>query len=375
MDILLRTQQLATAFSFEKTVKLEDSRMEIHPFRFESSFHELKDRKEDVLCENKAFNYFVFSPSGKETNGQAILLLHGLNERSWKKYLVWAEYLAQTTRKPVILFPLALHMNRTPESWMNPQLARPWADQRNREIPGLENATFMNVALSSRLSQNPLRFYTSGLETVYNLIQLVTEIKNGNHPLFKENTDIHLFAYSIGALISEVLVLANPDNLFAGSRLFMFCGGAVFNEMNGNARDIMDSVANERLHHYYANDFLDNPPTVDSHIADTVKKAFRALIRTDVLRDYRETFFRQASDRIRVLSLKADTVIPTQGTVASLGNASGKITEELDFQYPYSHQLPFPLSTHSNTSKELINESFEAVFSRAACFLGFQTAS
>jgi hypothetical protein len=369
MDILLRTQQLASVFSFEKTVRLDDSRLEIHPFRFESSFDEGKDRKEDFIRENKTFKYFVFSPSGKKTNDKAILLLHGLNERSWKKYLVWAEHLAQTTRKAVILFPIAFHMNRAPESWVDPKFARPRAEMRKREIPGLENATFLNVALSNRLSRNPLRFYTSGMETVANLVQLVKEIKNGQHALFKENTEIDLFAYSIGALVSEILLLGNPDHLFSDSRLFMFCGGSVFHEMNGNARDIMDSAANEKVQNYYAHDFLENPPVVDCNMAGTVKKAFRALIRTDVLRDYRETFFQQASDRIRALSLKADTVIPTRGTIASFGKISDKITEELDFQYPYSHQLPFPIKNNSNTPKELINEGFEAVFSRASGFL------
>jgi hypothetical protein len=368
MDILLRTQQLSTVFSFEKTVKLDDSQLEIHPFRFESSF-KINNMEDDFICENKTFNYAVFSPSGKETNDKAILLLHGLNERSWKKYLVWAEYLAQTTRKSVILFPMAFHMNRTPGSWVNPRSIRPLVDQRNREIPGLENSTFVNAALSSRLSQEPLRFYTSGLETIYNLLQLTKELKSGKHPLFKENTSLDLFGYSIGAMLSEVLLLANPNNLFTDSRLFMFCGGSIFNKMDGNARDIMDSAANEAIQNYYTNDFIDNPPTVDSKITDNLKKAFRSLIRPDVLRDYREKFFRQASDRIRAISLKADTVIPTKGIIAAFGKISDKMTEELDFQYPYSHQWPFPLTANSNTPKELVNESFETVFNRASCFL------
>jgi hypothetical protein len=130
----------------------------------------------------------------------------------------------------------------------------------------------------------------------------------------------------------------------------------------------MDSAANEKIHDYYFNDFLENPPAIDDRIIDSIKKAFRALIRPDVLRDYREKFFQQAGDRIRILSLKADTVIPTKGIIAALGKISEKIMEELDFQHPYSHQWPFPLN-HLKTPKELLNESFEAVFGRAAAFL------
>jgi hypothetical protein len=381
MNILLRTQHLENIFSLTKKTILEDSRLEIHPFRFKSSFNaneiknirenlppaEFSGTKDDFVDENKTFNYYVFTPSGKEKNDKAILLLHGLNERSWKKYLAWAEYLVQTTRKPVILFPIAFHMDRTPESWINPRMIRPWVDKRNKEIPGLENSTFVNVALSSRLSQEPLRFYTSGLETVCNLQQLAKEIKNGQHPLFKEDTSIHLFAYSIGALISEILLLANPENLFTDSRLFMFCGGSIFCDMNANARDIMDSAANERLHNYYVGEFLENAAVSDFNIADSLKKAFKTMICPNIFQEYREKFFQQAASRIRAISLKADTVIPTKGIVSALGKISSKIMEEFDFPFAYSHQWPFPLN--SKAPQELVDRSFELVFNRAVNFL------
>jgi hypothetical protein len=381
MNILIRTQQLESVFSFAKKIKLEDSQLEILPFQFESSFHineirtiqenllldEFSKAKDDFISENKSFRYSIFSPSGKGKKDKAILLLHGLNERSWKKYLVWAEYLAKTTGKPVILFPIAFHMNRTPLLWVNPRMIRPWVDERIKAFPELENSTFVNIALSSRLYQEPLRFYTSGLETIYNLQQLTSDIKNGKHPLFKEDTSVHLFSYSIGALLSEILLLANPDKLFTDSRLFMFCGGSIFSEMNANARDIMDSAANEKLHDYYFHDFIKNTSVSDFSVADNIKKAFKAMIRPDVLQDYREKFFQRACDRIRTISLKADTVIPTKGIIAAIGKFSDKIVEEMDFPYAYSHQWPFPLQ--AKIPVEMIDRSFERVFSKAAGFL------
>jgi hypothetical protein len=381
MNILFRAKQLESAFSFARKIKLEDSRLEVLPFQFESSFNaneirtiqenlpsdEFSEAKDDFIGENKSFSYSIFTPSGSSKRDKVILLLHGLNERTWRKYLTWAEYLAKTTGKPVILFPIAFHMNRTPLLWVNPRLIRPWVEKRMKEFPGLKNSTFVNIALSSRLSQEPLRFYTSGLETIYNLQQLVKDIKNGKHPLFKEDTSVHIFSYSIGALLSQILLLANPDKLFTNSRLFMFCGGSIFSEMNANARDIMDSAANEKIHNYYFHDFIKNASLSDSNIADNVKKAFKAMIRPDVLRDYRESFFQQAVDRIRAISLKADTVIPTKGLLAAIGKFSDKIVEEMDFPYPYSHQWPFPLN--SKIPAEVINNSFESIFSKAAGFL------
>lgn len=381
MNISSRTQELSRIFSYEQKAELPQSHLEIIPIRFTqirgaseidrfqqtlapTGFCPMTD---DHIQENKSFFYTVFTPAGKQKLGQAIILLHGLNERSWEKHLTWAEYLTQHTGKPVILFPIAFHMNRTPKLWSNPRALLPWVSRRKEEVENLGNSTFANVALSSRLSRNPLRFYASGRESVYNLWQLVAEIKNGEHPLFKEDTSVNLFAYSIGALLAQIVLLANPDKLFTDTRLFMFCGGSIFSEMDGNARDIMDKEAFLRLRHYFRHDFLENRALPTSFENDFLEKAFKAMIREDVFPDYRESFFERAYQRIRAISLKKDSVMPTGGIIKALGKASGKILEELDFPFPYSHQIPFPL--HSKTEPGLVSQAFLHVFGRAAAFL------
>jgi len=133
MDISIRTQQLNSLFSYDKKTDLTDSHLEIIPFRFTQTIgaSEINEFQKELtgtdfcpvtdnhIQENKTFTYTVFAPSGKEKRDKAIILLHGLNERTWEKYLTWAEYLAQNTGKPVILFPIAFHMNRTPSRWCN----------------------------------------------------------------------------------------------------------------------------------------------------------------------------------------------------------------------------------------------------------------
>lgn len=381
MDISLRMQQLNRLFSVEKKVTLEESRLDILPFRFTQTrgageidaiqkgldtpgFCPVTD---DHIEENKSFYYTVFTPGGKEKRDKAILLLHGLNERTWEKYLPWAEYLVQTTGKPVILFPIAFHMNRTPRWWSNPRAILPWVNRRKEEVKNLNNSTFANVALSSRLSKNPLRFYASGRESVYNVWQLAQEIKNGQHPLFREDTSLHIFAYSIGALLAQVILLANPGRLFTSSRLFMFCGGSIFSEMNGNARDILDQEAFERLRDYFRFDFLRRQSFPPSFRPDALERAFKAMIRPDVLTDYRESFFGKAYHRIQAVSLKKDSVMPTEGIIKALGKTAGKILKEMDFPYPYSHQIPFPVQ--SKIHPEMVNRSFARIFNQAAAFL------
>lgn len=382
MDISNRTQQLDQELSLDQVCGLPASNLLIRPFAFKQTMRleEVNDFQDNLsspdldlandnrIPENKHFNYYVLSPKGRVKSDKAILLLHGLNERSWKKYLAWAEELCNKTGKPIILFPIAFHMNRTPQSWVNPRTTFPLVSKRKEDVINVENTSFVNIALSSRLSKEPRRLYFSGRETVFNIWQLTKEIKKGKHPLFKENTSLDLFGYSIGGLISQVLLLSNPDKLFSDSRLFLFCGGSIFCDINGNARDIMDSDANSKLQQFYRYDFIRNDNDTNTPV-DAIRKAFKAMIRPDVLQAYREAFFQKASERIRAISLKQDTVIPTSGLWSAFGRSASRIVEELDFCYPYSHQWPFPLNQKANTGE--INRSFEYVFNKASEHFSF----
>jgi len=388
MDISTRTKQIKQVFSFDKKVELEDTHLNIVPFRFvqtnyEEEIKELQKKlsatdfcpvTDDCITENEEFNYTIFMPCGDSASAdqgakmdKAIVLLHGLNERSWDKYLTWAEYLVKQTGRAVILFPIAFHMNRSPRTWANPRLVLPWVNIRRKTVNGLNNSTFANVALSYRISNQPLRFYVSGLQSAYNVQQLVSEIKNGQHPLFKEGTSINIFAYSIGAFLSQILLLANTDGLFTDSKLFMFCGGSIFSQMNGSARDILDKEASDCLMNYYINDFLKEHPVPLSENGITLEEAFRMMIVPDEMRYRRESFFQSTVQRIRAISLKRDIVIPTEGVVRALGKSSLKILKELDFPFEYSHQTPFP--HHLKEGKEEVNRAFKSVFGQVADFL------
>jgi hypothetical protein len=263
-------------------------------------------------------------------------------------------------------------MNRTPKLWRNPRAILPYLNHRKQQFAGLHNSTFINLALSSRLSENPVRFYISGKESIFNLWQLIKEIKNGQHPLFKENTSINIFAYSIGAFLAQVLLLANPEQLTSDTRLFMFCGGALFSRMNGSSRDIMDHESFQKLRNYLLNDFIlsdENIPGLGmDKKEDFIEKAFKAMLSFSKYRDYRESFFQEAKNRIKAVTLKNDTVIPTLGVEEAFGKKCAPVMlEELDFPYEYSHQIPFP--THARIAPEIVQQSFSQLFDRAAIFL------
>lgn len=375
MNILERTQKLSSIFSLENSTKIDDKLIEIIPF----DFTQKKGNKEIVqlqytntptdfcncldnnIKENIKFKYKVFNPKGRVNSKKAILLLHGLNERSWDKYLTWAEDLSTNLGEPVILFPIAFHMNRTPKSWFNPRQIMPWASKRKSESSKPQYSSFLNLALSSRLSTNPERLYISGRETIYNICQLLAEIKQGKHLLFNPDCKIDIFSYSIGSFLAEILLIANPYNLVSNSKLFVFCGGSIFEKMDGVAKDIMDQEAFTTVKYFYLNKF-------NSYKPGKIENAFKCMLSINKHKIIRENFYTNASNRIKIIGLKQDTIMPIIGAKDAVGKANESlIVEELDFPFKYSHQIPFP--TNNEINPQLVYEQFRIIFNKAEDFL------
>lgn len=363
-----RYQQLNNTFQQGVNQKPEGGMPEIRFFRFNS--HRCNEESEAsqqflAVMENYKFDYPVFLPAGRTHHDNAILLLHGLNERSWSKYLPWAEQLAIQTGRPVILFPIAFHINRAPLDWSNPRSLIGLLNLRKYRYEGDRSVSFANVALSERITESPERFYLSGRQTWDDLTTLFEEIRSGRHPLFNEGCRIDIFAYSIGAFLSQVALMANEKHLFSDSKLFMFCGGSIFRSMCGISRSIMDRAAFDRLQDYYVNRFGCEPES--RWHRDSAFEAFFRMIIPERLQEEREHFFHRIRNRIAGVALAKDSVIPYHGVELAMGKENTEKTIQLlDFAFPYSHENPFPVTTKDISS---LNRSFTDVFSRAAGFL------
>ncbi|MCI2121409.1 MAG: DUF6051 family protein [Bacteroidales bacterium] len=370
-DLTERIKILGNQFSLHNKVELQESGEMMLPFKFRQKYEEREvehfqkcapamdffHRKDDILKVNKRFRYPVFAPKNARNCHEGILMLHGLNERMWNKYLPWAEYICHETGKPVILFPIAFHMNRSPECWFNPRDMMPYVENRRSKL-NAPNCSFANVALSTRLTQSPLRFYVSGRESFFNIVQLLEQIKDGDHPLFAKDASMNVFAYSIGALLAQVLMLANPDRLFTETRFFFFCGGSIFEKMNGSSKEIMDSEAFKRLYEFYTADF--------NFKNDYIEEAFKSMVLTETNQESRELFFsREAgSGKVKAITLAKDTVMPTYGAEEAFGPDAGKeIITEMDFPFNYTHQTPFPTNRKIDTN--LLDDCFRSVFDKA----------
>jgi len=367
-----RYHELNALFNLGIDTHLTESNIDIRNFSFQS-IHESDQNenkiifsKDGTISENSSFIYPVFLPGGTKKRDSAILLLHGLNERNWNKYLTWAEFLCIKTGKPVILFPIAFHMNRSPLSWSNPRALQDMLNLRRQQNGEDRSLSFANVTLSDRITTKPSRFYSSGHQSILDLSLLIEQIKIGNHILFKENTQIDIFAYSIGAFLAEIMLMTNPNNLFSESKLFLFCGGGIFSSMVGESRFIMDKKAFDTLYEYYLFHF--NKSGDSDSITNKIKESFNTMISFDRNKSERELFFSKMRDKLKGISLENDKVMPYYGIKEALGtNFAANHFKRMNFSFPYTHENPFPVSELIDSRE--VDICFNHVFSEISEFL------
>lgn len=366
--------KLKSLFTLESCkIQIPGSNIKIHniPFYSEPPAGEFISENDRLIAENTIFSYPVFSP-GNTASDKVILLLHGLNERNWHKYLTWAANLADLTDSYVILFPISFHINRSPQQWQDPREMVPLLRIRNSSIGEIGLSSFANLALSNRLTEDPFRFFKSGYQTVEDIVRLASEIRNGDHPVVPKTCNINIFAYSIGAFLAEIIMMGNPENLFSSGKLFIFCGGSVFSNMQGASRFIMDSRAFDRVYNYYLNDFettiTGKSPVSDFLHSNAVGMAFRSMIDLGRFRKFRENALKKLQEQIRTITLLKDLVIPSCGVVATMGKFQVRESlRVLDFPFSYTHENPFPV-LDSPLSRR-VDYWFEKIFAEAALFL------
>ena len=324
------------------------------------------------IVENGDFVYPIVFPEGGKQYSRAILVFHGINERSWKKYLPWACRLAEGAQQPVILFPMAFHVSRGPRRWATPQAMQSLLEQR-QALPNQVNSTFANVALSQRLDEAPMRFLSAGRQSADDLEQLVRSIKAGEVEGFLPHTRVDAFAYSIGAILAQALFIANTDGLFDDSRLFLFCGGSHFSSMHGCTKLIMDSVAHMALRSFFFDEFFqmvyEQSPFGEYFRSSGIGRGFWAMLepRCDA------ALFRRQMSRLgsglQIVTLRDDRVIPSamiKEAFADVCARTGAELHELHFDYAYRHEMPFPILKDSTS--ELVDAAFEEVFERVSAF-------
>ncbi len=369
---------LQNLFSTDKSyLQIPDSSTIIRNQEFTSTFAMPEQNEtgyssfssEDALIdENWNFNYPVFMPGDKKNN-RAIILLHGLNERDWTKYLTWAEYLVEHTQRTVILFPLAFHINRGKKEWSDPRSMTLLVSNRKNAHAQIVRLSFANAALSKRLSEDPMRFYRAGLQSAHDLLQLLHQIKKGKHPFLEKDTHVNFMGYSIGAFLTQIMFMANPGNILKNSKAVLFCGGTTFNHMYGTSKLIMDNLAYENLNQFYMKQFeqttLSFAGNFFSKKLNSVVHSFKAMIPIPSFGLLKERTFSRIARNVTAIGLLKDQVIPANDIKETLKDTRGKYNFQLnvmDFPYNYTHENPFPI--FKTGEKTLVDKAFENVFSQ-----------
>lgn len=324
---------------------------------------------------NEKFEYIFLQPEKNATSAGVIFLFHGLNEKKWHKYMPWAYHLMQKTGKAVILFPIAFHMDRAPAEWSSPALMHAWAEGRKKMYASNASASFVNVAISTRLEANPQRLFWSGLQTYIDFSSFVKSIRRGKCEGIQPDAHIDLFGYSIGAFFSLILMMANPYNALTDSSLFLFCGGATLDRMYPVSRYIMDSRSANAVHSFYSEQ-LNNGFAMEKRLAHYVsdnheqESYFKTMLHYHHFKAQREKRIDEIKQRMYAVALMNDEVVPPVEVLNTLQGDFRTIAtpvEILDFGHPYSHINPFPATERY---AEQTDESFRKVMDKAAVFLG-----
>ena len=331
-------------------------------------------KKNDAeIDENIHFKYHMIMPKGEQRSSQVILMFHGFNEKYWDKYLPWVKYICESTGKSILMFPIAFHMNRAPLAWSDSHGMYKVSQQRKERHPEVLCSSLSNVAISTRLHNKPQRFIWSGLQTYFDVMDLVKFIKVGKHPAIAPDASIDFFSYSIGTLLGEILMMTDENGYFSNSKYATFCGGPVFNRLSPVSKFILDSEADVSLYSYvveHLESHMRHTPVLQHYLADLqVGVNFRCMLNYRTLTSYREQKFQEMSSRFYAIALAQDQVVPPYEVINTLQGACRNIpirVDVVDFPFKYTHENPFPVLPKFD---EQVGEHFVSVFDKFCDFL------
>jgi hypothetical protein len=325
------------------------------------------------ISSNITFPYYIIRDTGSgELNG-VVFLFHGLNEKNWEKYLPWAYELAEKTGKAVIMFPIAFHMERAQNVWSDFRLMNKVAKERATRINNAQSS-FVNAAISERLEADPQRIFWSGFQTYMDFTSLLRSIRKGLIDGIAKDARIDFFSYSIGSIFSLILAMANPRGELLDSRLFIFCGGATLDRMCPISKYIMDVKACIAIQNYYEEQLdnnFENEKRLGHYLSDlhVEPSYFKAMLTYRHFRELREKRLAEIYNRINAIALEKDEVVPPHEVLNTLRGGFRDIdtkVDVLDFEFPYSHAMPFPIS---DKYRNRVDEAFSLVLGRACDFL------
>lgn len=207
---------------------------------------------DNQIAENLQFKYPLLrerrTAADAHRHQRVTLLLHGLNERSFGKYLPWAYHIWAQSGAPVLLFPLTFHVNRVLPEWGQQQMG---SFKQRQQIKDNENVHRFNAVISERLDAYPERFFWGAIQSYWDLIDLARQIRCGRHKHIAPDARLDFVGYSAGGFLALLLLLEDHEGLFADSRACLFSTCAAIRDLNLSSPFIVDSEAENTLMKLY----------------------------------------------------------------------------------------------------------------------------
>lgn len=206
------------------------------------------------IKENLDFRYILLkgSESPSRPHQQVLIVLHGLNERDWEKYLQWGHAIWQQNGAPVIFFPLAFSVNRVYRGWLDQV---PYSLALRRKIGNNEYTHRFNATISERLSAHPERLMWGAIQSYWDLIDFVSGIRRGQNPLFAPDARVDFLGYSSGGYVGLTLVMENHKGLFDESRVCLFASCVAMRDLSPATPYILDRETERVLRMLYVDHF------------------------------------------------------------------------------------------------------------------------
>ncbi len=308
------------------------------------------------LQDNLEFRYPLLRGHREQARSRhLIILLHGLNERSYSKYVPWAYQLWRQTGAAVALFPLSFHVNRVEPNWgreIKQHLAR------RQEVARNENVHAFNCVLSERLDTHPDRFFWGGLQSYGDVVDLVRQIRAGEHPYVDPAAQIDLLGYSAGGYLSLGLMLGDEDGLFKDSRCVLFASGAVLRSTHLSTRLIMDMSCEISLMKLYVRftQRLASPRL--AHWLDEHEEGrwFRALFGEESERGRLEARLKEIAPRLVAIANSNDEVIPAGAVLNTMQGLHRDTFVRVETIALGVHEHPFVCPDYKQKDRRFITE-------------------
>jgi len=323
-------------------------------FPAEPTFHDPTDA---AIQENLRFRYFLVREHARtqRRHDRVLILFHGLNERSFTKYIPWAYHIWRVTGAPVILFPLTFHINRVLPAWAGEQ--RKDYEER-RALPGNEMAHRFNAVISDRLGTHPDRFFWGAEQSYWDAIDLIRRIRAGDHPHFTSGARVDTFGFSAGGYVAMALMLENHENLLAESRGVVFASGIPVRDVNLSSHLIVDHMAEIALMKLFVKyrDKLASPRLrhwMDHHPEGRWINTFCGLIPDRTRLDQR---LRELAPRLLGIANTNDQVMPAGAMLNSLQGIRRDTGVRVDELPLGIHENPFASPDYNVRDRSAITD-------------------